>query len=159
MTKLTTAALLPSLIPKISIEVQENKEEELFEVNHVTDFPSITVSANIKTTGSHLGSNIVKIDTTFSEDTIVTQLQHNMVENTTDVAKIVVVGNENHQKHIKIDGSNSNEKVNGNNIKNNQENTELPNTQDSKVLESLNTRELTNSNSVTLKNPDKIGGA
>ena len=67
--------------------------------------------------------------------------------------KKVVVGNENHQKHIKIDGSNSNEKVNGNNIKNNQENTELPNTQDSKVLESLNTRELTNSNSVTLKIP------
>ena len=55
MKKLKTAALLPSLIPKISIEVQENKEEDIFELNHDTNLPSITVSANIGTTLPNCG--------------------------------------------------------------------------------------------------------
>ena len=134
--------------------MQENNEEDIIEVKHVTDFPSITVSANFETTVSHLENTIVNINTTLSGDTIAKQVQHNIVENTTVGAKIV--SNANHHRPVQIDGSNSNEKVNGNNIKNKQESTELPNKLNSMVIESLNTFELTNSNSVTLKTPTNL---
>ena len=106
----------------------------LIEVNPFSDLPSIKVP-NYENTVSPFTSTIVnaieavEIHTGKCKDT---KIQHQVIETSADRAK--------------RDTSNLHE-VEENNIKNKEDNTELLNTLNSKMIESLNTR-LTNTHSV-----------